>query len=582
MQSAKLDLGARPKPDLRLRIAVNTPEVDRLVAEARQAYFDALPIAAGVVQSGPDGLRVCVENPTFAALSRGSEPHFGRGSATSPLLADDAIGPAVQHFLRSGDDRCSFQWSDGRAVAARHFTVGLSRLVPTPNEPQRCLMSLVDRTAEVESNRTLRSELLHDSLTGLPNRVAFDEQVEEAGSAKGAATAVLVIDVKRFSRINESLGAIAADELLITVARRLLSTLRSGDRLARIGGNEFAILLHLGEGMREALIAAERLRGALAAPVRLSELEIQIDCAIGCAVVGPGKEADEAVRNAQLALKRAKLSGRIEVYRPDEAVSARRRFSIETELRRAIEADALTLAYQPLIDLATGTVKGFEALARWDHADRGQIAPAEFIQVAEECGLIVPLGRWALDTAIRTLAGWDVDAGFALPIHVAVNMSAIQVARDDVAGMVASALRSHRIAGHRLTLELTESAIFPDPGRATTVIEAVKALDVRIAMDDFGTGYSNLGHLQKLPIDVLKIDRSFVTDMLQDRDAVAIVRAVLSLAHALGMTTTAEGVETIELAQTLNALGCTQGQGFYFGRPLPAREAFDYWRSRST
>ena len=259
---------------------------------------------------------------------------------------------------------------------------------------------------------------------------------------------------------------------------------------------------------------------------------------------------------------------------------ARRRFSIETELRRALEKDELKLFYQPLINLKSGKVSGFEALARWTHADRGEISPTEFIPVAEESGLILTLGRWAMDKAAQTLAGWDHETGEKLPLYVAVNLSAIQVARDNIAEVVASALRSSGLIGDRLTLELTESSIVQDPGRAQRVFEALKALDATVALDDFGTGYSSLAYLQRLPIDVLKIDRSFVSGMMVDPDSVAIVRAVLSLAEALGMSTTAEGIETVELATTLAALGCASGQGYYFAKPLEADAALDYWKSR--
>ena len=211
---------------------------------------------------------------------------------------------------------------------------------------------------------------------------------------------------------------------------------------------------------------------------------------------------------------------------------------------------------------------GFEALARWVHPEQGRIDPVEFVAVAEDSGLIVPLGRWALDRALGTLAGWDMTAGRTLPLYVAVNLSAIQVARDDVAGAVGDALRHHGIAGRRLSIELTESTIVGDPDRAARALGALKANDVMIAMDDFGTGFSNLASLQRLPIDTLKIDRSFVTAMLDDADRNAIVRAILGLAQALGMTTTAEGVETGELARTLAALGCTTGQGYHFAPGL--------------
>jgi predicted signal transduction protein with EAL and GGDEF domain len=336
----------------------------------------------------------------------------------------------------------------------------------------------------------------------------------------------------------------------------------------------------LRRGTGDALKAATRIQDAMNAPFRLSELEIKVDCAIGLALMQPGQDAEELFRNAQFAVKQAKASGRPEVYEPKEASLARRRFSIETELRRALEADQLSMSYQPLVCLRTGEVSGFEALARWQHPERGEISPNEFIPVAEESGLILHLGRWAMDKALSTLAAWDSEAGRILPFTVAVNLSAIQVARDDITAMVGGALRSSGLTGDRLTLELTESAIVQDPRRATRVFDALKALDARVAMDDFGTGYSSLAYLQRLPIDVLKIDRSFVSGMMMDPDSVSIVRAVLSLAEALGMSTTAEGVESRELATTLAALGCVSGQGYFFARPLEPAEALPFWRSR--
>jgi diguanylate cyclase (GGDEF)-like protein len=425
--------------------------------------------------------------------------------------------------------------------------------------------------------------MLRDSLTGLPNRLAFTEVIEAAGRAHDPACAghaVLVVDMLRFSRINESMGSLAGDELLITFARRLISALRAGDSLARTGGNEFGIVVSLRRGTADALKAANRIQDAMNAPFRLSELEIKVDCAIGLALMQPEQEAEELFRNAQFAVKQAKASGRPEIYEPKEASLARRRFSIETELRRALENDQLTMCYQPLINLKTGEVSGFEALARWYHPGRGEISPTEFIPVAEESGLILHLGRWAMEKATSTLAGWDQAFGEPLPLSVAVNLSAIQVARDDITAMVGGALRASGLTGDRLTLELTESAIVQDPRRATRVFDALKTLNARVAMDDFGTGYSSLAYLQRLPIDVLKIDRSFVSGMMMDPDSVAIVRAVLSLAEALGMSTTAEGVESRELATTLAALGCVSGQGYFFARPLDPTEAVDYWESR--
>jgi EAL domain-containing protein (putative c-di-GMP-specific phosphodiesterase class I) len=305
-----------------------------------------------------------------------------------------------------------------------------------------------------------------------------------------------------------------------------------------------------------------------------------VECAIGVALMHAGQDSEELFRNAQFAVKQAKLAGKPQVYEPKQATEARRRFSIETELRRALDRDQLKLFYQPLINLKTGEVAGFEALARWEHEDRGDISPTEFIPVAEESGLILQLGRWAMDRAARTLAGWDKTTGEKLPLYVGVNLSAIQVARDNIAEVVESALKSSGLTGDRLTLELTESSIVQDPARAMRVFDALKSLDATVAMDDFGTGYSSLAYLQRLPIDVLKIDKSFVSGMMVDPDSVAIVRAVLSLAEALGMSTTAEGIETVELATTLATLGCSSGQGFYFARPLEADAALEYWKAR--
>jgi diguanylate cyclase (GGDEF)-like protein len=428
--------------------------------------------------------------------------------------------------------------------------------------------------------------MLRDTLTGLPNRFAFNERVEEIlehPNFREATYAVVVVDMTRFSRVNECMGALAGDELLITFARRLFSTLRAGDVLARTGGDEFGILMRIERGMADALELAERIKSVLATPFRLSELEIRVDCSIGCAMLTRSVElSEEVLRNAQFALKRSKQTGRAEFYEATQAQAARRRFSIETELRRAIEKDELTLAFQPLIDLPTGQVSGFEALARWEHEERGTISPTEFIPVAEESGLIVALGRWALEAAAQTLAGWDKKVGSTLPLYVGVNLSAIQIARDDIASAVGGALSSSGLDGRRLTLELTESAIIQDPQRTSRVLEALKGFDARVAMDDFGTGYTSLSYLQRLPIDVLKIDRSFVTGMLGDRDSTAIIRAVLSLADALGMATTAEGIESEELARALTELGCSHGQGFFFAKPLHPDAALAYWLSRNT
>jgi len=571
----------RPAAVPRLRRTDRLNATPHLRAVDDLGLLEALPIAAAIIERTPDKvLRVNAHNDKFVdAVKRSSCVASDWNDAE--CLKTGAISDLVQRFLDGEDPAGELDLKQGEGVSSQYFRLKLAPL-PRNDGPERCLLSVVDRTVEVQAERTLRAEMLRDSLTGLPNRLAFSEAVERAGEnvSRDLEHAVLVVDMLRFSRINESMGSLAGDELLITFARRLILALRAGDVLARTGGNEFGILVSLRRGVADALKAAERIQEVMMAPFKLSELEIKVECAIGVALMTAGQDPEELFRNAQFAVKQAKAAGKPQVYEPRQATEARRRFSIETELRRALDKDQLQLFYQPLINLKSGQVAGFEALARWTHEDRGEISPTEFIPVAEESGLILHLGRWAMDKAAQTLASWDAKAGEKLPCYVAVNLSAIQVARDDIPEMVESALKSSGLSGDRLTLELTESSIVQNPARATRVFDALKALDTTVAMDDFGTGYSSLAYLQRLPIDVLKIDKSFVSGMMVDPDAVAIVRAVLSLAEALNMSTTAEGIETVELATTLATLGCASGQGFYFAKPLEPDAALDYFNAR--
>jgi diguanylate cyclase (GGDEF)-like protein len=572
----------------RLPRAVQRVQTDKMGARSRAeaadgiALLDALPIAAAIFTIRDEKLWVEAMNTRFLELAG----CYGRPEAFAETFKRYATGEGgafTREFLEQpATARDEIEIAEGEGVARRFLKLKLSPLASAPDASPRCLLSVVDRTVEVQAENNLRAEMLRDSLTGLPNRLGFSEALEKAGEqpSRNIDHAVLVIDMLRFSRINESMGGLAGDELLITFARRLILALRAGDVLARTGGNEFGILVSLRRGVEDALKAADRINKVMAAPFKISDLEIRVECAIGVALMQAGQDPEDLFRNAQFAVKQAKIKGRPQVYEPKQATEARRRFSIETELRRALDRDQLKLFYQPLINLKSGQVAGFEALARWKHEDRGEISPTEFIPVAEESGLILQLGRWAMDKAASTLAAWDREAGEKLPLYVGVNLSAIQVARDNVAEMVEGSLKSSGLTGDRLALELTESSIVQDPARAMRVFDALKALDATVAMDDFGTGYSSLAYLQRLPIDVLKIDKSFVSGMMVDPDSVAIVRAVLSLAEALGMSTTAEGIETVELATTLATLGCASGQGFYFAKPLEAGAALDYWKSR--
>jgi diguanylate cyclase (GGDEF)-like protein len=548
-------------------------DFSKMFVHARRQFLQAMPLPGALIGRLGGAMKLVDCNREFAAL--------GERTGTS-FLDDPAVATALEDFLLGDDDIAEQGWVDGDPITGREYTIRFARLRLVLSEAPACLVTLLDRTAERAAEKSLRLEMFNDALTGLPNRAGFGDQLETIlGSAEAGSAAVLIVDLARFSRINESIGAVVGDELLSTVARRLLSAVRAGDILARTAGNEFGVFIRLQDGPEEVLAVAQRISAVLTPPCRLSDLEIRVGSAIGCAVFEEGCDADELIRRAQFALKRAKASGEPELYQPRAFDLARAQFTLETSLRRAIEAERLSLAFQPVIELSTGLVSGFEALARW-REDGVDVPPSAFIPVAEESGLILPLGRWAMKQALATLKRWDAANGGVVDARMAVNVSAIQMVRDDVPAMIAEALEASGVGAGRLVLELTESAIVADPARATEAMTAIRRIGATIALDDFGTGYSNLAYLQQLPIDVLKIDQSFVTGMLGDRDKIAIVRAVLSLAQALGINTTAEGVETQELAQTLAALGCTRAQGYFYARPLDADAAFDYWRRRNS
>ncbi|WP_079247175.1 putative bifunctional diguanylate cyclase/phosphodiesterase [Sphingomonas turrisvirgatae] len=537
--------------------------------------LNMLPVPAAIVEWRDGGFVFETVNRPFRLCGLGTLADH------SPLIAQ--LGPRIVAFLESQGTELEIDWELGEAVDCRHFRVRMARRAGEASQG-RCLITLIDQTGELRTQRSLRREMLTDSLTGLPNRPGFGEtlegEIERVGMGRHA---VLVINLDRFSRINACLGGLSGDELLISVARRVKGALRAHDVLARTGGDEFAIQLTLDEGPSDALHVAKRIQNALTTPFRLSDFEIRVDCSIGIAIGDEAvADAEELIRHAQFAMKRAKKSGRTEVYQTRAFDLARQQFSIETELRRAIDNAELTLHFQPICDLASGRIISFEALARWTNEHGQPISPNEFIPVAEESGLIVPLGRWAMDCAARTVAEWDARAGADCGVNVAINLSAIQLQRDQIAPMVEAALAANGVEGRRITLELTESALVTDPDRISQTMQALKSLGTTLAMDDFGTGYSNLAYLQKLPIDILKIDRSFVTGMLADRDKIAIVRAILSLAQALGMRTTAEGIESNDLAQTLAALGCSYGQGFLYARPVPADAAYALLADRNS
>ncbi len=544
-----------------------------------EALLAALPQSAAVLSFQDGELSIVAGNARFGEAVR-----MHRLKPGGPLAESFWID-RIQAYIESGSDTCFFETRREGKLGPEYHMCTIGRLPPDDTGQPLYLFTATDRTNERTIEKNLRRELLSDGLTALPNRTGFGEEIDDrlknSAWPDTAQFGIIAIDLSRFSRVNESLGPMAGDELLITVAKRLKSSLRQGDVLARIGGNDFAIFARLNNGLSDALHIVQRIQEALGSPIRLSGLQIRVDCAIGCALsLSLDEDPDDVVRKAQAAVKIAKRSGKVEIYRNGVLKEAQRRFSIESRLRDALSQGGLSLAYQPLIHLQTGEITGFEALARWNDAELGNVPPTEFIAVAEESGLITSLGRWAAYEAAQAMSRWDAKYGQPLPVSVNVNLSAIQIARDDVESMFEEALRYAGIAGQRMTAELTESAIVADPDKARKWLFALKDLDMSIAMDDFGTGFSNLASLHTLPIDILKIDRSFVSSMLEDRDKAVIVRTILSLAESLNLKVTAEGIENQALALQLQNLGCWQGQGYYFAKPMNEADAFDYWRAR--
>lgn len=551
-----------------------------------QALIDGLPIGVLIFQPTEEGTLVCSGANVLLERWAGLGRHEALGLPVERLtwLGDPATLGLNMMAVLTGHGPIDMDWTVPATPRDRHLSARLTRLDDA--DGGRVLVALRDRTPEKQAERNLRQTMLHDALTGLPNRVMFTEQVE-AAVERAAATrvagesridaAVLILNVNRFKQVNESLGHVAGDELLISFARRLLTCVRSGDTLARLSGDEFAVLVHGNDVSEIALNIAARIHRELTHPFALSGRELFVSASIGIATtVSSEPHAEELIRDADFAMHRAKAGGiaRTEIYQPSAHSQACSRFELETDLRRAVERGELRLFYQPLVELKTGRLAGFEALARWQHPERGLISPVDFIPLAEETGLIVPIGRWVLNTACRQLGQWRKKLGSrAHHLIMGVNMSVIQLARDDVVEAVSTALREADLPGDRLKIELTESTIVDNPQRAGSLLGQLKGLHATIAMDDFGTGYSSLMSLQRLPIDILKIDRSFVSGMFDGEDSYNIVTAILSLATSLDMDTVAEGIETQAQADRLTSLGCRLGQGYLYAAPLPEEKA---------
>jgi diguanylate cyclase (GGDEF)-like protein len=442
-------------------------------------------------------------------------------------------------------------------------------------DPPRLIAVLRDVSERKAFEQQLRHMAFHDELTGLPNRALFMDRVEHAlarANKVGSRIAVLFVDVDNFKVVNDSLGHGAGDHLLKVLSGRLRACLDARVTLARFGGDEFTILVEDLSDVVDAHTVALRVREVLRHPVRVAEREVFATASIGIAVNASADDSPgDLVRNADVAMYRAKANGRAGFVVFDRTLDAVAvgRLEVETELRAALERGELEVHYQPIVQLATGRICEVEALVRWRHPSRGLIPPDRFIPVAEETGLIIPIGMWVLETACREVRAWRMRLGKYEDLRLSVNLSARQFQHPTLVEDVERVLQETGLDPDNLTFEITESIAMRDVGVAGNILADLKGLGVRLAIDDFGTGYSSLSYLHRFPIDVLKIDRSFVSRLGGGQD-VAIVEAVIALARGLNMEVTAEGIETNAQLAQLERLGCHKGQGYYFGRPVLA------------
>ncbi len=442
------------------------------------------------------------------------------------------------------------------------------------------IFQIQDITDRKQAEEQLLHDAFHDGLTGLPNRALLIDHLKLtiARSKRNAALnyAVLFLDLDRFKLVNDSLGHLIGDQLLIGIARRLELCLRAGDTVARVGGDEFTILLEDLEDEDEANIIAERIQQELSVPFYLSGRDVFTTVSIGIAPSSRGyNQPEDILRDADTAMYRAKALGkaRHEVFDEEMHALALNLLQMETDLRRAQERNEFIIEYQPIVSLNDFRVCGFEALVRWQHPERGLIPPQDFIPVAEEGGQILQIGQWVLQQACAEMRRWQESFPADPPLFVTVNLSAKQFAQADLIDQVKCSLDQSGLDPNCLKLEITESVVMDNIETATAMLFQLRALGVRLSIDDFGTGYSSLSYLHRFPIDTLKIDRSFVTRIVNDKENIEIVRTILMLAENLGMDVVAEGVETQEQMALLRQLFCHSGQGYFFSKPLSVDEA---------
>ena len=568
-------------PDVRGVVANLHDVTDLREAEERfRSAFENAPIGMAIADLTG---RIIRANPALGSI-------VGRSSAELAGMSSlDLTHPDDRESSRAEINSLVETGTVGYHIEKRYIhrdgnAVWVSVSVSSVRDDQGRPLYLIGQVEDITERRALRERLafaaIHDPLTGLPNRQLFMDRLQVAlrRSTRGRRdVTVLFLDLDRFKFINDSLGHQVGDQVLQLVASRLSSVMRASDTLARFGGDEFTVLCEDVTTGSDTIDLAERLVAAMGQPLAVQGGEVFVSLSIGIAQSRPGDAASELLRNADVAMYRAKARGpsHIEVYRVDEERAVVSRLRTSNELHRAIDRNELELHYQPFVELHGETLVGMEALVRWQHPTRGLLLPQEFIPLAEDSGMIVPLGAWVLSEACHQTAQWHsirtklgAEQG---RLNMAVNVSAVQLSDPGFPRQVAEAVDASGIDPDQLWLELTESALMREPDEAVEVLNAICALGVHIEIDDFGTGYSSLSYLQRFPVECLKVDRSFVSELDTRPDNAAIVRAIIGLGDSLGLPVIAEGVEQRGEVTKLKSLGCHLAQGFLFGKPLPAR-----------
>jgi diguanylate cyclase len=545
-----------------------------------------------VVASAVDAIVTADQTGRIVSWNPAAERLFGYAAAEvvgRPLTILIPEGSRQAHergldrFKSSGAARLMGHTVELEAVRADGaiFPVEMSLSTWTRGDQRFFTGVIRDITDRRDLQEKLAHQALHDPLTGLPNRSLVVDRIGQAlarSERHDCSVAVLFFDVDRFKVVNDSLGHSAGDALLVLVVDRLKSLLRPGDTMSRLGGDEFLVVCEEVADLDQARHVAERLSHAFSAPFLLGEREMFATASLGIAIGrAPDATADSLLRDADAAMYRAKERGRAryEVFDEDMREQALRRLNTEHAMPRALERNEFRILYQPIVSLDTGTMTGVEALVRWDHPEHGLITPAEFVPIAEDNGLIVPLGSWVLRQAMEQAAAWHRERPSRRDLHVTVNLSARQLQDPGLPLAVATALDELDMDPAAVTLEITESVLMHDRDVSLARLLDLKFLGVRLAIDDFGTGYSSLAYLQRFPLDVLKVDKAFVDGVARGPEESALASAIVRLGHTLHLRTVAEGVESPEQVAHLRRLGCQEAQGYLFARPLPPDEVAD-------